>query len=94
MSDSTSRRPPVLDQRGAVLPLAMVSMLVLSAVLLALSLLTGQEPLAARNHMMMAQAQGMAEAGLDRALWALSMPGAPDGVPWMHRSRCRTTEAA
>jgi len=60
----------------------MVSLLVLSAVLLALSLLTGQEPLAARNHMMMAQAQGMAEAGLDRALWALSTPGAPDGVPW------------
>lgn len=82
MRDSTFRRPPPLDQRGAVLPLAMVSLLVLSAVLLALSLLTGQEPLAARNHMMMAQAQAMAEAGLDRALWALSTPGAPDGVPW------------
>ena len=32
--------------------------------------------------MMMAQAQAMAEAGLDRALWALSTPGAPDGVQW------------
>jgi len=60
----------------------MMSLLVLSAVLLALSLLTGQEPLVARNHMMIAQAQAMAEAGLDRALWALSTPGAPDGVPW------------
>src|SRR5260370_13682233 len=60
----------------------MVSLLVLSAVLLALSLLTGQVPPAARNHVMMAQAQAMAEAGLDRALWALSTPGAPDGVPW------------
>jgi len=70
------------DQHGAVLPLAMLSLLVLSAVLLALSLLSGQEPLAARNHTMMAQAQAMAEAGLDRALWALSTPGAADGVPW------------
>jgi hypothetical protein len=70
------------DQCGAVLPLAMLSLLVLSAVLLGLSLLSGQEPLVARNHMLMAQAQAMAEAGLDRALWALSTPDAPDGVPW------------
>jgi len=69
-------------QHGAVLPLAMLSLLVLSAVLLGLSLLGGQEPLVARNHMMMAQAQAMAEAGLDRALWALSTPDAADGVPW------------
>lgn len=70
------------DQHGAVLPLAMLSLLVLSAVLLGLSLLSGQEPLVARNHTMMAQAQAMAEAGLDRALWALSTPDAADGVPW------------
>jgi len=69
-------------QRGAVLPLAMVSLLVLSAVLLGLSLLSGQEPLVAKNHTMMAQAQALAEAGLDRALWALSAPDAPDGIPW------------
>jgi hypothetical protein len=60
----------------------MLSLLVLSAVLLGLSLLSGQEPLVARNHTLMAQAQAMAEAGLDRALWALSTPDAADGVPW------------
>jgi hypothetical protein len=70
------------DQHGAVLPLAMLSLLVLSAVLLGLSLLSGREPLVARNHTLMAQAQAMAEAGLDRALWALSTPDAPEGVPW------------
>jgi hypothetical protein len=70
------------NQRGAVLPLAMLSLMVLSAVLLGLSLLSGQEPLVARNHMMIAQAQAMSEAGLDRALWALSTPEAADGVPW------------
>jgi hypothetical protein len=70
------------DQHGAVLPLAMLSLLVLSAVLLGLSMLSGREPLVARNHTLMAQAQAMAEAGLDRALWALSTPDAADGVPW------------
>ena len=71
-----------LDQHGAVLPLAMLILLVLSAVLLGLASLTGQEPLAARNHTLGAQSQGMAEAGLDRALWALGAPGAADGVAW------------
>ncbi len=69
-------------QRGAVLPLAMLSLLVLSAVLIGLSTLTGQEPLVASNHVMMVQAQALAEAGLERALWALSSPQAPEGVAW------------
>src|SRR5579864_7248063 len=79
---SVSRLLWMRDQHGAVLPLALLSLLVLSAVLLGLSLLSGQEPLVARNHTLMAQAQAMAEAGLDRALWALSTPDAADGVPW------------
>ena len=70
------------DQRGAVLPLAMLSLVVLSAVLLGLSLLTGQEPLIASNHVMIVQAQALAEAGLERALWALSTPESPDGIAW------------
>lgn len=70
------------SQRGAVLPLAMLSLLVLSAVLIGLSVLTGQEPLVASNHVMMVQAQALAEAGLERALWALSSPQAPEGVAW------------
>jgi hypothetical protein len=69
-------------QRGAVLPLAMLSLLVLSAVLIGLSMLTGQEPLVASNHVMIVQAQALAEAGLQRALWALSSPQAPEGVAW------------
>lgn len=70
------------DQRGAVLPLAMLILVVLSAVLLGLSLLTGQEPLIASNHVMIVQAQALAEAGLERASWALSTPESADGIPW------------
>lgn len=69
-------------ERGVVLPLAMLSLLVLSAVLIGLSMLTGQEPLVAANHVMIVQAQALAEAGLERALWALSSPKAPEGVAW------------
>jgi hypothetical protein len=70
------------DQRGAVLPITMLILVVLSAVLLGLSLLTGQEPLIAGNHVMIVQAQALAEAGLERARWALSTPESADGIPW------------
>jgi hypothetical protein len=73
---------PIRDQCGAVLPLAMLSLVVLSAVLIGLSMLTGQEPLIASNHVMIVQAQALAEAGVERALWALSTPESPDGIPW------------
>ena len=69
-------------QRGAVLPLVVLVLLVLSVVLVALSLLTGQEPLIASNHVMIVQAQALAEAGLERALWALNRPDSADGVSW------------
>ena len=69
-------------QGGAVLPVAMLILVVLSAVLLGLSLLTGQEPLIASNHVMIVQAQALAEAGLERALWALSNPESIDGIAW------------
>ncbi len=61
--------------------MAMMILLVLSAVLMGLSMVTGREPLIAGNHMMVAQAQALAEAGLARGLWALSNPDDPDGVP-------------
>jgi hypothetical protein len=75
---------PVLrrSERGVVLPLAMLSLLMLSAVLIGLSTLTGEEPLIAANHVMTVQAHALAEAGLERALWALSTPTAEEGVAW------------
>src|SRR4029077_7904532 len=72
--------PQSRDQRGAVLPLVMLSLLVLSGLLISLSTLTGQEPIIAANHVMMVQAQALAEAGIERALWALNNPESPEGV--------------
>ena len=82
MKPSPPNRVAIRDQRGVVLPLAMASLLVLSAVLVGLSTLAGQEPLVASNHVMIEQAQALAEAGLERALWALSTPESPNGVDW------------
>jgi hypothetical protein len=73
---------PLGCQRGVVLPLAMLVLLILSAVLAGLALVAGQEPLVAGNHLMIAQAQAMAEAGIERALWALSNQDSPDGIAW------------
>jgi hypothetical protein len=82
MTPTSSVTLRIRDQRGAVLPLVVLIMVVLSAVLIALSMLTGQEPLIASNHVMIVQAQALAEAGVERALWALSSPESPDGIPW------------
>ena len=60
----------------------MLILVALSGVMLGLSLLTGQEPLIASNHVMIVQAHALAEAGLERALWALSTPESSDGIPW------------
>jgi hypothetical protein len=79
MTPTSSVTLRIRDQRGAVLPLVVLIMVVLSAVLIALSMLTGQEPLIASNHVMIVQAQALAEAGV---LWALSSPESPDGIPW------------
>jgi len=82
MTPTSSVTLRIGDQRGAVLPLVVLILVVLSAVLIALSMLTGQEPLIASNHVMIVQAQALAEAGVERALWALSSPESPDGIPW------------
>ncbi len=68
-------------QRGTALPLALIALLILSAVILALSTLSATEPTIASNQLMTAQALALAEAGLERALWALDHPGDPGGVP-------------
>lgn len=86
MKPSSPIPGPLQDQRGAVLPVALLSLLVLSVVLIGLAALSGQEPLIASNHVMIVQAQALAEAGLELALWALTTPESPDGIPWSARA--------
>ena len=70
------------DERGAALPLAMVTLALLASLLISLSILSGTEPLIASNQLLTAQAHALAEAGIERALWAVQRPEAVDGLPY------------
>ena len=69
------------DQRGIALPMAMMIVLILSALMVAFSVLGASEPTLAANQQRVAQARAIAESGLERALWALNNPGDASGIP-------------
>jgi len=73
-------RPFNSDERGAALPLAMVTLVLLASLLISLSILSATEPLIASNQLHTNQAHALAEAGLERALWAVQRPEAADGL--------------
>src|SRR5688572_22359198 len=70
------------DERGVALPMAMMTLLLLTTLMLAFGVLAQTEPVIAANQLRVAQARALAESGFERALWALSEgnanPGAPD----------------
>jgi hypothetical protein len=60
------------DERGVALPMAMIVLVSLTTLMLAFAVLSQTEPVIAHNQLRAAQARAHAEAGLERALWALS----------------------
>jgi hypothetical protein len=69
------------DGRGAALPLALLGLLVLGVITIAFATLGASEPLIAANQLRVAQARAAAEAGVERALWALARGEAEGGLP-------------
>jgi hypothetical protein len=63
---------PITDERGIAFPMAMIVLLILTALMAAFALLATSEPQIAANHRASAQARSLAESGLERALWALT----------------------
>jgi Tfp pilus assembly protein PilX len=61
------------DQQGVALPMAMIVLVLLTTLMLAFAVLSQTEPVIAHNHMRAAQARVHAEAGFERAVWALSV---------------------
>src|SRR5262245_65735102 len=59
----------------------MITLSLLAILVLGLSMLTASEPLIASNQLQSAQAQALAEAGLERALWAVQRPQDQAGLP-------------
>jgi hypothetical protein len=72
---------PFRDRRGVALPMALLSLLILTTLVLAFSVLSATEPTIASNQLLVAQARSAAEAGLERAAWALGHPAANFGIP-------------
>ena len=68
-------------QRGVVLPMALLTMLILSALIIAFSMMAASEPLLANNQLQVAQARAVAESGVEQAIWALNNPANPNGIP-------------
>jgi Tfp pilus assembly protein PilX len=68
-------------QRGIALPMALLSLLVLSALTVAFSIMAASEPVLANNQLQVAQARAVAESGIERAVWALNNPSATNGIP-------------
>src|SRR5262249_45352554 len=66
------------DKRGVALPMVMMVLLILSTLVVGLSALSATEPTIAGNHLMATQARSLAEAGVERAVWALQNPGHPN----------------
>jgi hypothetical protein len=69
------------DQRGVALPMALLALLILSALVISFSMLAASEPLIGANQRWVAQARAVTESGLERAIWALNNPGDPNGLP-------------
>ncbi len=70
------------DERGAALPLAAITLALLASLLISLVTMSTTEPIIASNQLLSAQAHALAEAGIERALWAVQRPDAPDGLPY------------
>jgi hypothetical protein len=74
----------LMNQRGMALPMTMIVLTLITTLTLAFLVLSASEPVIAANHMASAQARAMAESGVERALWALSMgtisPGSAGSV--------------
>src|SRR5688572_16311469 len=74
------------DQRGVALPMALMTLVIMAALVVAFSVLSASEPTIANNQLRVAQARALAEAGVERALWALTegktTPGATGSITY------------
>ena len=66
--------------------MAVLALMILSALIVGFSVMSGTEPVIAANQLRVAQARALAEAGLERAMWALTTgketPGAANSLAY------------
>lgn len=76
-----SLRASLRCQRGVALPMAMITLMILTGLIIAFSMMAASEPVLANNQLQVAQARGVAESGIERAIWALNNSGNALGIP-------------
>jgi len=69
------------SESGVALPMAVLSLALVATLVVGFAVLGAVEPSIASNHLAVAQAHALAEAGVERALWALSNPTDAQGIP-------------
>ena len=70
---------PLVDERGVAMPLAMVMLVVLTALMVSFAILGNSEPSIAANQLQTAQSLRLADSGLQLAIWALNNSTDPGG---------------
>ncbi len=71
----------VRSQRGIALPMALLTMLILTALIAAFTMMGASEPVLANNQLQVAQARAVAESGVEQAVWGLNNPANANGIP-------------
>ena len=71
---------PLGDERGVALPMAMVMLVVLTALMVSFAILAKSEPTIAANQMQTAQSLRLADSGLQLAMWGLNNSTNASGV--------------
>jgi Tfp pilus assembly protein PilX len=61
----------VRNERGVALPMALITLVLLTTLMLAFAVLSQTEPVIAANQLRVSQARAQAESGFEYALWAL-----------------------
>ena len=62
----------VANERGVALPMALITLVLLTTLMLAFGVLAQTEPVIASNQLRVSQARALAESGFEYAVWALA----------------------
>src|SRR5207245_3591029 len=68
------------NERGVALPMALITLVLLTTLMLAFAVLSQNEPVIAANQLRTSQARAMEESGFECAVWGLGDSTTPIGV--------------
>src|SRR5688572_18876847 len=71
---------PINNERGVALPMAMITLVLLTTLMLAFAVLSQTEPVIAANQLRTTQARALAESGFELAVWGLTNSTDPAGL--------------